>query len=960
MNFKLIRIIFTLLFLGNIAGTAHGQSYRTFPPEKSKPVEGVEHLPKAEIRQLGGAPALYVNGEPEVRIGIASSSDHSSSLAEKLDCGIRMVKTTALLMGGPALREEFHAQLDASVAKILDAIPDSRIILRLNIQPTVEFLEAHPESRVTGAGGETNFMERFNRYFDEVPLYRPSWASLQWREYCDAELRDVVDYVSKQRYAGNIIGAVLSAGHTGEFDQWFGGEGWPGGLPGDWCPESLARFRDWLKVKYNGNVQNLRKAWGKDDLTFETAEIDRGSIPVDPVSAFANPSANQVRADYNEFFGQQIPETIESWCRSLKLASGGRWVTGAMYAVGDSDGCKLLNTSPWIDFGAGPGTYFYRQPGNHTRHDFTGEELRRHGKWFFDEMDYRTFFYGGKEYGVETLEKTLSVLKREHAEVTTEGVGGYWYEFRSLTYRHPAIWRLFRSQSEISELAVRHDRTVPSDVCVVFGDGSGDMRTNVLSRIGTPYHAILFSTLMKQDPKTLPYRLYIFFGVSKVTAEQREFIRKNLMKNGNWLVFFRPSGVYCQDAANQFDLANSTALHGISIAPKQGDRKDVTMTVVPNSPLPDLAAGSALADPADDIPKKSRPTAWTVVNDKQAIPIATWKDGSLAAALKRYPDWTAVYVSSQRVSAPLIRALVKVSGAHQYLDNGDDVIFAAGPLLAFHTRSDGTRQIKLREKSDLYDLYADRMVGQGQNTYTIPMATRETYLFYLGDPRKELAEIKNSLDTEILQRRYQAERRSRQRLEQATLPPFPGPYPLFNNGKLRTFLFLGPVLLQDVPPEQFLTYEKTQLPLAHLADELQMRPAPFKQQKTVAGEDVLSWRPLVSGPSKYYAADYYEEPDRRLVFYIACYLESPVGGGYNLHLRTERGNQVYLDGRKIGEQFYHAGGQLDFPLTLEAGKRHLLLVKIFSAGGGNTGWRASLTDKDGKPAANVTAWLTGK
>lgn len=713
-------------------------------------------------------------------------------------------------------------------------------------------------------------------------------------------------------------------------------------------------------MKYNGNIQSLRKAWGKDNLTFDTAEIDKGSIPVDPVSAFANPASTLARADYNEFFGQQIPETIESWCRSLKQASGGRWIAGAMYAVGDDDGCKLLNTSPWIDFGAGPGTYFYRQPGNHTRHDFTGEEMRRHGKWFLDEMDFRTLFYGGKEYGVETLEKTLSVLKREHAEVTTEGVGGYWYEFRSLTYRHPAIWRLFRRQTEISELAARHERSVPSDVAVVFGDGTGDMRTNVLSRIGTPYHAILFSTLMQQDPKTLPYRFYIFFGVSQITAEQREFIRKNLMKNGNWLVFFRPSGVYCPDAANQFELANSTALHGISLSPKTGDRKDVTMTIVPNSPSPDLAPGSALADPTDDIPKKSRPTAWTVVDDRQAIPIATWKDGSVAAAIKRYPDWTAVYVSSQRVSAPFIRALIKASGAHQYLDNGDDVIFAAGPLLSFHTRTDGTRQIKLREKSDLYDIYADKMIGEGQQTYDVPMGALETHLFYLGDPSKDLGEIRNAIDAEILKRHYLAERRSRQRLEQVTLTPSPGPYPLFANGKLRTFLFLGPVPLPDVPPDQFLTYEKEQLPLEHLVNERQMRPAPFKQQKTLAGEDVLSWRPLVSGPAKYYAADYYEEPDRRLVFYIACYLESPSGGDYNLHLRTERGNQVYLDGRKISEQFYQGGGQLDFPVRLDVGKRHLLLVKVFSAGGGNTGWQARLTDKDGKPATNLATWLTEK
>jgi hypothetical protein len=36
------------------------------------------------------------------------------------------------------------------------------------------------------------------------------------------------------------------------------------------------------------------------------------------------------------------------------------------------------------------------------------------------------------------------------------------------------------------------------------------------------------------------------------------------------------------------------------------------------------------------------------------------------------------------------------------------------------------------------------------------------------------------------------------------------------------------------------------------------------------------------------------------------------------------------------------------------------LVKIFADGGGNSGWRASLFDKDGKPATDVTAWLSEK
>ena len=979
MTFARIHFALSALFIASALAHA-AEGYRTFPVEEGKPVANHERLADAKIGQLSGAPILLLNGQPQNRIGISSTSDNQQSLAEKLDAGMHLVKTKALPMGGPDMRQEFYAQLNASVGKILSALPNAQIILRLNIQPTNAFLEAHPEARVTGANGETLYQEKFNRYFEQVPRYRPSWASLAWRKALEPELRDVVDYVAKQPYAGNIIGVLLSAGHTGEFDQWFGGEGWPGGNAGDWSPESLARFQQWLVAKYQNDVAALRKAWSKEDATFETAWIEKTSVPADKVTGFPNPSANRPRADYDEFRARQIPETIESWSRTLKQVSGGRWVVGGMTVGGEMDASGLFNTSPWIDFGAGPPTYFNREPGNHARHDFSGEDQRRNKKWYLDELDFRTFLWGNQRptpagqaprtFGVDTLEKTISVLKREHAEATTEGMGGYWYEFNGIVYRDPAIWKLFRRQSAINDLAAKHDRTVPSDVAVILGDHTGDMRTNVLPRLGTPYHSMTFSTLLRQDPATLPYRIYFFFNVGTVTTKEREFIQTHLQKNGNWLVFIRPTGVSNPDEENPFDLVNSTALHGIALAPKKGDRKENVMTLLEGAPLPDLAAGSELADPADDIGGSSgsdtglqpvpRPAAWTTVNDPVAVPLAKWKDGSVAAALKKHKDWTAVYISSQRVSAPFLRSLVKAAAAHQYLDNGDDVIFAAGPLLAFHTRKAGTREIKLRGKADLYDLYAEKIIGEGQQTYSVPMEANETYLYYLGDPRKELAAINTVLDAELEAARKTRDAAEKERIEKAGSAVKPGPYQLYSNGKMNTFLFLGAVTLPDVPPEQYPAYEKEQLAVPQITDESAMRPAQFQMHKTLNSGESLAWQPIVAGPGRFFVGDYIKNADRRMVFYAATYLESPTGGTYTLNLRTERGQQTFLDGKKIGEALYQSGAPVDFPITLEPGKRHLLLVKIFATGGGGSGWRAALFNKDGKPATDVTAWLNEK
>ena len=252
------------------------------------------------------------------------------------------------------------------------------------------------------------------------------------------------------------------------------------------------------------------------------------------------------------------------------------------------------------------------------------------------------------------------------------------------------------------------------------------------------------------------------------------------------------------------------------------------------------------------------------------------------------------------------------------------------------------------------------MIGEGQKTYSIPMEANETFLYYLGDPRKELSAVNATLDSEIEQARKVRETTDKERMEKSSSSVSPGPYHLLSNGKLNTFFFLGSVTLPDVPPEQMTAYEKEQLALEHIANEKAMSPAQFQMQKTIKGVESLTWQPIIAGTGRFFVADYIKNPDRRMIFYSATYLQSPAGGTYTLNLRSERGYQIYFDGKKIGECFWGSGGQIDFPLTLERGKRHLLLVKIFASSGGNSGWRAALFNKEGKPAMDVTLWLAEK
>jgi hypothetical protein len=937
--------------------------YTKFASSQIKPVEGVDHFPHASLHTEHGTSMPRVDGIDLVRLGVSNTGDEPLSLSEKAPLGFRILKTQSIPIGGPSLRQQARGELDASMFKLLNAIPDAKIFVRVSVEPTVDFLQQHPESHVTGSKGQTQFQERFNRYFEEIVQQRPSWASMSWRKWVDREIIDLLTYAAAKPYAQNIIGVLFTAGHTGEFDQWFGGEGWPGGNDGDWAPESQQRFQQWLAEKYQQDVARLQQAWKQPDVTFATAQIALQDMKMDQVSSFYDPTSSPARADYMAFRAQQIPETIESWCRTAKLASGGRLLCGAMTAVGEWSGSDLLMTTPWVDYGAGPGTYFYREPGNHTRLDLLAEEYRRNNKWFFNELDYATWQYQGKQYKVETPERTIAVLKREHAQVTLEGSGGYWYEFRGVTYRDQRVWDMFRKQADISELASRFDVADPGkEVLVVFANdpanlakAPGDLRTNVLSRLGTPFDGMLLGTLVRQKSQTLPYKVVIFVGIAEMTTAERQYIKTNLMQDGRTLVFLRPCGSSWPEATTRFSLANSTDLHGIALASHAGFQ-DTTMRFVDRSILKGLTEGQPLLDP-DDVapPRQQRLTAMTVVKDEQAVPIAIWSDHTVAAAMKKYDDWTAVYIPGVNISSPVLRSIIRYAGAHQYVQT-DDIVYAGRKMLAIHTRTDGQRVINLPTTSDLYDLYADQMVGQGQRQYQVGMKADQTRLFFLGDPRESLKQIHITINREIAQRLELVQQRQQSLARRSVLGQ--GPFLPLDNGKIRHYLFLGPVFVDSDNPDEWREIEHKQLLVEHLKTPVaQLRPFEGQSEYLLSHDESLQWKPAYTGTARLRAGDFVARPDRRYFFYVATYLQSEIDQDVELYIRTERGYRAFFDGQFIGGAFYTEPQDETHKVHLKAGHKHCLLMKIFSAGGANTGWMVQMTHESGSHVEGVKLYL---
>ncbi|MCF7847773.1 MAG: hypothetical protein K9M45_02895 [Kiritimatiellales bacterium] len=95
------------------------------PDVLTDPVAGHRGLPHAEIRPVNGAAALlFVDGRMYPRIAISSTSNHSASIADKLDCGMRLVEKLPLdpdrmyiFLGTPELTSEERIWIDRHIRR---------------------------------------------------------------------------------------------------------------------------------------------------------------------------------------------------------------------------------------------------------------------------------------------------------------------------------------------------------------------------------------------------------------------------------------------------------------------------------------------------------------------------------------------------------------------------------------------------------------------------------------------------------------------------------------------------------------------------------------------------------------------------------------------------------------------------------------------------------------------------
>jgi hypothetical protein len=233
-----------------------------------------------------------------------------------------------------------------------------------------------------------------------------------------------------------------------------------------------------------------------------------------------------------------------------------------------------------------------------------------------------------------------------------------------------------------------------------------------LFRIGIPIKAYLLSDLLKH-PQLQKHKVFIFANCSYMTDEELEFIRDNLQKNGNTLIW---SGIPPLFNGSKVLFERASKAVGFDLETSLDERFIDT-----------ISSGDLNFEPTNI---KQSPVFW--VKDKNIIPVAKLiGSDDVGIAIKKFPEWTSVYSALNELPPEFIRQLIN-GKLHVYSDSNDPV-YISPHFIGIHSLNGGIRKISLPQRAIVYDAFKDEIISKNSKEIEIELLPESSSLFFYGD-----------------------------------------------------------------------------------------------------------------------------------------------------------------------------------------------------------------------------------
>lgn len=679
----------------------------------------------AEIRFIDGRPVLSVNGQetPPLIYGLSDIPAWRSwnppvqkNIANFARQGVRIVQTDSEIRKCWA-EDNRLGSLDP-ILRDLDGVlqvePDAAILMRIHLNAPRWWALHHPDDICVF--GDTDYVDDHKELQDRLiandldATMRVSVASEAWLADAGRLLAKLCRALAETPQGKHVIGIQVAGGLFGEWHQW----GFIQHEP-DYSLAMTRRFHQFLKARYE-NREALRAAWHDENADFETVAIPPSEERYcRDIGNFRDPRIHQNVIDSLKCIQQSIAVAIlhfagivkENWPRPILAGAFNGYFFNTFEdraTLAGSTEAHLLLESDRIDFLSSPFCYGgIRNVDGIFLNRNLPEALRIHGKLCLTEMDQHPI-------GTETIPggdparrgETIALLWRNLMDMLARGSGCWFYDHRIVPdgsiYEKNGWWDEPELLAEIGKIRHVFDQYAKgcfqavADVAVVVDtECLYHLAHNPLGRsTRDEYHfaralghsGVAGDFLYLRDIDRVDwsrYRCVIFANTVLLTTKQREFIDREIARNGRSLVWVYASG-----------FANGPELDDVFIRNISG----ISVTRIPATENTRLTFhGCGLPDYEMDVPPDYDPLF--AVDDPDVTPAARFSSGAVAAARKLLDDHISWFLSLPADSFALVREIARQAGAHVYSPDGDAMSAGSG-ILSFTSVHGGPRTIALR------------------------------------------------------------------------------------------------------------------------------------------------------------------------------------------------------------------------------------------------------------------------
>jgi hypothetical protein len=684
-------------------------------------------LPKAEIKSLNGSPALFINDKPFSPMVYSQIPYIDEKHAEQFTkAGIQLYEINYVL--GDFIRRGWKAEgqydfneFDKIIFNLLRVNPNAYFFPRLWLEPPDWWINSHPEELQRYADGTG---------WDKGDVFGgtkwPSFASELWLKEEGEALKRFVEHIQSSPYAERCIGYHIGAGIYGEW-HYMGAQYVP-----DTSEPMTRAFRKWLKEHYKNDVEALRKAWGDENVNFDNAQVPTLEERLQTFfGMFHHPSQNRKVIDYYMCHHKVLVDAILHFAKIVKDTSNGKSLVGIFFGYTSNMGwpqdgghieLQRILTSPYIDFLCSPHTYVGRGLGQDGGFRALPGSIALHNKIFLDEADDGTYLSAPVHRQARNPGESFALMRREFVQALTINGGLWWFDMESCWFDDDKLMNEIARMKKIGDKSLSLPRKRISEVAVIVGlnsfyytahwrsgkDTVTDLLLNEqwreLFKMGAPFDLYDIS-----DIDEIPqYKCYIFLNTFFLDEKTRKAIDKLKAKGGLFIWFYSPGLLNEKDIA----VENMEAITGMKMG----------LSLEPNILEVRLKDGRNWTNG-----KPTSPVIW--VEDESAEALGFSPDGKVAFALKKFPNWTSVYIQTPPAPSSILRELLRSAGVHIYIDS-DDVLYTNESFIAIHTAKGGEKNIRLPREREVWDAFEGRRIGRVKE-WKMEIPAHQTLLFLL-------------------------------------------------------------------------------------------------------------------------------------------------------------------------------------------------------------------------------------